>query len=99
MFERLMLHGAALAQKAARARRGSLAASLREEVPEDVRVSEAEDEVALSGRGLKRRFTLDPELRWLLLRQAQDERGKAQDERGKAHDERGSAQDERGRRR
>lgn len=66
MLERLMLHGAALAQRAARARLHSLAEALRGEAPEGVRVSEEEESVALSGRGLKRRFALDPELRWLL---------------------------------
>jgi hypothetical protein len=65
MFERLMLHGAALAQKAARARRAALAEALRDEAPEGVRVSEEEEKVALSGRGLERRFALEPELRWL----------------------------------
>jgi hypothetical protein len=66
MFEKLMLHGAALAQKAARSRRAALAEALREEAPEGVRVSEEEEGVALSGRGLGRRFALDPELRWRL---------------------------------
>ncbi len=66
MLERLMLHGAALAQRAARARLASLAEALRDEAPKGVRVSEEEEAVALSGRGLGRRFALDPELRWLL---------------------------------
>ncbi|MGZ8287128.1 MAG: hypothetical protein ACXW27_01710 [Allosphingosinicella sp.] len=66
MFERLMLHGAALASRAARARRSSLAQALRDEAPEGVRVSEEAAAVALEGRGLERRFALDPELRWLL---------------------------------
>jgi hypothetical protein len=70
MFERLMIHGAALARRAAQRRRSSLAAALGEEAPEGVRVSEEEDGVALEGRGLKRRFALEPELRWLSLRQA-----------------------------
>lgn len=65
MLERLMLHGAALARKAARARLESLAEALRDEAPEGVRVSEEEEAVALSGRGLGRRFALEPELRWL----------------------------------
>ncbi len=65
MFERLMLHGAALARRAAQGRRSSLAADLREEAPEGVSVSEEEEAVALSGRGLERRFALEPELRWL----------------------------------
>jgi hypothetical protein len=66
MFERLMLHGAAMARKAARARLTSLAETLSEDSPEGVRVSEEEEAVALSGRGLERRFALEPELRWLV---------------------------------
>lgn len=65
MFERLMLHGAAVARRAARRRRASLAAALRDDAPEGVRVSEDEAGVALEGRGLGRRFALEPELRWL----------------------------------
>ncbi|HET9640612.1 MAG TPA: hypothetical protein VFP12_15540 [Allosphingosinicella sp.] len=66
MFERLMLHGAALARKGVRARRAELAEALRDEAPEGVRVGEAEEGVALEGRGLARRFALEPELRWLV---------------------------------
>jgi hypothetical protein len=66
MFERLMLHGAALARKAAGERRSALAAELRDEVPEGVRVGEDEAAVTLEGRGLGRRFALESELRWLL---------------------------------
>ena len=66
MLERLMLHGAALARKSAKARLGSLAGALREEAPPGVRVDEEEEAVALSGRGLRRRFALEPELRWLI---------------------------------
>lgn len=66
MLERLMLHGAALAHRAARARLDSLAGALRDEAPRGVRVSEEEEAVALSGRGLRRRFALEPELRWWL---------------------------------
>jgi hypothetical protein len=66
MLERLMLHGAALARKAARARAAALAAELREEAPGGIRVSEEEQGVALSGPGLRRRFALDPQLRWLI---------------------------------
>jgi hypothetical protein len=76
MFERLMLHGAALARKAAGERASALAAAVREEAPEGVKVVEDEESVALEGRGLERRFALEPGLRWLLLRQAQDERGR-----------------------
>jgi hypothetical protein len=66
MFERLMLHGAALAGKAARRRRDKLAEELREEAPAGVEVGEDEDGVVLSGRGLGRRFAFEPGLRWLL---------------------------------
>lgn len=66
MFERLMLHGAALARKAAGERRSALAAELRDEVPEGVRVSEADEGVTLEGRGLGRRFAFESELRWLV---------------------------------
>ena len=66
MLEKLMLHGAALARRAARARIADLAGAIREEAPDGVRVSEEEEGVALSGRGLRRRFALEPELRWLI---------------------------------
>jgi hypothetical protein len=66
MFERLMLHGAALARRAAQERRSALAAELRDEAPEGVRVSEDSESVTFEGRGLGRRFALDSELRWLL---------------------------------
>lgn len=66
MLERLMLHGAALARKAAGERRSSLAGQLREEAPDGVKVSESEEGVALEGRGLRRRFALEPQLRWLI---------------------------------
>jgi hypothetical protein len=66
MFERLMLHGAALARRAADERRSALATELREEAPEGVRVSEEMEAVTLEGRALGRRFATEPRLRWLL---------------------------------
>jgi hypothetical protein len=66
MLERLMLHGAALARRAAQQRRSALAEALREEAPEGVTVTEEEEKVALEARDLERRFALEPELRWLL---------------------------------
>lgn len=65
MFERLMLHGAAVARRAAERRRASLAEALRDDSPGGVTVSEEEEGVALEGRDLERRFALEPELRWL----------------------------------
>lgn len=65
MFERLIQAAAALAGQAARRRRRALAETLREEAPAGVRVSEEDGGVALSGRGLGRRFALEAGLRWL----------------------------------
>jgi hypothetical protein len=76
MFERLTAEGAALAEKAARQRRARLAGALRDDSPEGVSVAEEGEVVMLSGRGLARRFALDPALRWLVLRLAQDEQGR-----------------------
>lgn len=66
MFERLIRHGAALAETAARRRRGELAQALAEEAVPGVRVEEQDGAVALEGHGLARRFALEPALRWLL---------------------------------
>lgn len=66
MFERLTARAAALAEKAARRRRGELAEALRDEAPAGVVVIEEEGGVALSGRGLAWRFALEPGLRWLV---------------------------------
>lgn len=65
MFEKLTMRAAALAREAARRRRDELAETLREEAPAGVRIEAAEEGVALSGRGLGRRFALEPALRWL----------------------------------
>jgi hypothetical protein len=67
MFERLMVRGAALAETTARRRRKDLAEALGAEAPAGVRVSEEEGAVAIEGRELKRRFALEPALRWLIL--------------------------------
>ncbi|HEY0113530.1 MAG TPA: hypothetical protein VGB59_10315 [Allosphingosinicella sp.] len=66
MFERLMMGAAAMAERRAAARRARLAGSLRGEVPRGVSAEEAGEAVVLAGRGLKRRFALDPALRWFL---------------------------------
>jgi hypothetical protein len=66
MFERLTKRAAALAEQAARRRRAELAEALRREAPGGVTVGEEAGAVVLSGRGLGRRFALDPGLRWLL---------------------------------
>lgn len=66
MFELLMIHGAALADKMARRRRRALAEALEADAPAGVSVSEEAEAVVLSGRGLGRRFALEPALRWLM---------------------------------
>jgi len=71
MFERLMLHGAARAESAARRRRQELARALAEEAPAGIRVSEEDGAVAIEGRGLGRRFALEPALRWLIAGRGQ----------------------------
>jgi hypothetical protein len=67
MFERLMLRGAAFADKVARRRRGDLAEALAEEVPAGVSVEEEGEAVVLSGFRLGQRFALEPALRWLMI--------------------------------
>ncbi|HYE29002.1 MAG TPA: hypothetical protein VEA61_12335 [Allosphingosinicella sp.] len=64
MFERLMRHAAARAERAAERRRDSIEQALRESAPAGVRVERDGDALALSGRGLRRRLALDPALRW-----------------------------------
>lgn len=66
MFERLMLRSAALAERAARRRKGELAEGLRGALGRSAAVVESDEGVTLSGRGLARRFALEPALRWLL---------------------------------
>ena len=67
MFERLMRHGAALAERAARRWRRALAEELAGEAPEGVWVSEDDVGVGLRGFGLRRRFALEPRLRWFAV--------------------------------
>ena len=60
-IERARLRGAERARRHAR----RLAAAAAEAAPEGVLVEAAEDGFALAGRGLKRRYALEPALRWL----------------------------------
>ncbi|HEX2763995.1 MAG TPA: hypothetical protein VHM92_09190 [Allosphingosinicella sp.] len=66
MFAKLMIHGAALAERAARRRRGAVAQALQEELGRKAAVEESAEGVTLTGRGLSRRFALDPAWRWLI---------------------------------
>ena len=68
MFERLLLRSKLRAEERARARVKALAERLADEVPAGIAVRGEERGVVLSGRGLRRRFALEPALRWLLGR-------------------------------
>ncbi|MEA3061856.1 MAG: hypothetical protein QOJ94_1637 [Sphingomonadales bacterium] len=68
MLEALETRAAALAERRARRVRAALADALREDLPSGVRVEERPDGVALVGRGLLRRWLVDPALRWMVER-------------------------------
>lgn len=72
MFAKLQARGTELANGRAAARRELLAVRLEEKVPNGVRVQREQDRIVLSGRGLVRRFALDPLVRWLVA-EARDE--------------------------
>jgi hypothetical protein len=65
MFERLMIEGAALAERRAGVRRRRIAEAARAAAPSGVRVREEGEQVVLEGRCLSRRFSLEPAVRWL----------------------------------
>lgn len=65
MFEKLVVRAEARARRMAARRRDLLAERLAAETPGDVAIAAEADAVVLSGRGLRRRFALDPALRWL----------------------------------
>ncbi len=68
MFERLKQRAHRAAQARAEARRRGIAERLRQDLPAGIAVDIRGEGVALSGRGLRRRFILDPALRGLLGR-------------------------------
>ena len=65
MFERLLARGAALAERRARLRAREIAAA---QLPAGVAAEVVDEGVVISGRGLRRRFALEPALRWLTER-------------------------------
>ena len=73
MFENLGARAAQIAARRAADRRQRLAARLKEFEPQDVQVTDAGEKILLAGRGLARRFALDPRLRWWVT-EARDER-------------------------
>ena len=68
MFERLLLRSKLRAEEREKAQAEALAERLAEAAPAGIEVRAAESGVVLSGRGLRRRFALEPGLRWLLGR-------------------------------
>lgn len=67
MFERLLARAERLARRRARAASAALAARIEGEGLPGVTVEAEAAGVRLSGRGLGRRFALEPALRWLSM--------------------------------
>lgn len=65
MFERLMERAARKAGQRTQARIVTLASRMEGALPSGIDCEAAREGVRLSGRGLRRRFALDPALRWL----------------------------------
>lgn len=66
VLEAMARQAARLAERRAAARRSQLAARIGDAAPKDVTVTVEDEAVVMSGRGLVRRLTLDPALRWLV---------------------------------
>jgi hypothetical protein len=65
MFERVFARVSRSAERRRRERIEMLAEHMRAAVPGDIEVEPAPEGVRLAGRDLKRRFALDPAMRWL----------------------------------
>jgi hypothetical protein len=65
MFERLTERAVRKAERRTQSRIDRLATEIEASLPAGIRCAAAPEGVRLSGRGLRRRFTLDPALRWL----------------------------------
>ncbi len=65
MFERLTERAVRKAEQRTQARIERLATDIEAALPAGIRCAAAPDGMRLSGRGLRRRFALDPALRWL----------------------------------
>lgn len=68
MFEELSRRAERKARRRAMARTVELARRMREAMAKDIDVEVVESGVRIAGRGLLRRFLLDPTLRWLASR-------------------------------
>ncbi len=65
-FEALVARADRAARRRARLRSAALAERIADELPGGVTAEADADGVRLSGRGLRRRFALEPALRWLI---------------------------------
>jgi hypothetical protein len=66
--EGLEVRARALGERRARRVKSALADAMKAEAPAGVRIEEVAEGVALVGRGLIRRWAIDPALRWLVER-------------------------------
>ncbi len=66
MFERMTARAGEAARRRARERKAELAERVAAELPPGIAVEQAEEGIALSGRDIRRRFALEPALRWLV---------------------------------
>jgi hypothetical protein len=64
-LERLAARGAAIGARGARRLGRELAERARAELGQDARVDPEADGLSITGRGIRRRFALEPALRWL----------------------------------
>lgn len=75
MFERLSEHARRSGERRARETAARIADAMAAELPPGIATEARDDGVELAGSGLRRRFALEPALRWLVLRQAEQGRG------------------------
>jgi hypothetical protein len=68
MFEGIVARAAAAAERRVRARTRQIAQEAEAALPRHVRVKTHDGLVRFSGRGLRRRFLVEPALRWLTER-------------------------------
>lgn len=66
MFERMTAHAEQAAARKARRTARKLAEAIATDLPRDIRAKAVGEGVSLCGRGLRRRFALDPVLRWMM---------------------------------
>jgi len=65
MFERMVERAARQAERRAESRVRELTQRLRAQLPAGIRAEAAKGRVRLTGKSLRRRFALEPGLRWI----------------------------------